>query len=78
MEYALEILCNGKEVADLEKVHLSYIKSKLKIKTSSSFFAIYAECGRFPLLIKQKLHTLKEDYRYGQLPHSKESIQLHD
>ena len=59
MEYASEIWYSGKETPELEKLHLGYLKSKLKIKSSSSTYAVYAECGRFPLLVKQKVTTLK-------------------
>ena len=59
IEYASEIWYHGKEVPELEKMHLGYLKSILKIKPSSSTNAVYAECGRFPLFIKQKFQIIK-------------------
>ena len=38
---------------------LTYLKNMLKVKKSSCNNAIYAECGRFPLLLKQKVQVLK-------------------
>ena len=56
---ASEIWFNGKEVREVEKVHLTYLKTMLKVKKSSCNNAIYAECGQFPLLLKQKVQALK-------------------
>ena len=57
--YASEIWFNGKEAREFEKVHLTYLKTMLKVKKSSCNNAVYAECGRFPLLLKQKVQVLK-------------------
>ena len=59
MEYASEIWFDNKEVRDLEKIHLKYMKNTLHVKNSSSTYAIYAECGRFPLIVKQKCQVIK-------------------
>jgi len=59
MEYASEIWFSNKEVHDLEQIHLKYLKNTLHVKKSSSTTAVYAECGRFPLIIKQKCQVIK-------------------
>ena len=70
LEYASDIWYQGHATPELEKIHLGYLKSTLKIKPSSSTCAIYAECGRFPLVIKQKYHTLKFWKRITELDDS--------
>ena len=52
-----------------EKIHLKYMKNKLNVKTSSCTNAIYAEYGRFPLILKQKVQVLKYWKRLLYLPH---------
>lgn len=59
LDYASEICYMGKQDYDLEKVHLCYLKYLLNVKPSSCTPSIYAECGRFPLVIKQKVQALK-------------------
>ena len=59
IEYASEIWYNGQVTPELEKIHLGYLKNTLKVKPSSTTCAIYAECGRFPLIVKQKYQTIK-------------------
>ena len=61
--YASEIWFNGKEVREVEKVHLTYLKTMLKVKKSSYNNAINAKCGQFPLLLKQKVQVLKYSER---------------
>ncbi len=45
------------------------MKEKLNLKRSSCTNAIYAEFGRFPLVIKQKVQVLKYWQRLLSLPH---------
>ena len=59
LEYASEVWYTGKEVREIENVHLSYLKSTLRVKETSCTNAIYAECGRVPVIIKQKFQVLK-------------------
>jgi exonuclease III len=59
LEYASEIWYRGKQTDCIEKVHLNYLKNKLHVKPSTATNAIYAECGRFPLVIKQKVQVIK-------------------
>ncbi len=69
LEYAHEILYNGKTTNKHEKTHLSYMNEKLSVKRSSCTNAIYAEFGRFPLIIKQKVEVLKYWQRLLSLPY---------
>ena len=59
LEYASEVWFCNKENSELEKIHLGYLKSVLKIKSTSSTLALYAECGRFPIIVKQKFQAIK-------------------
>ncbi len=53
LDYACEVCYMGKQDCDIEKIHLGYLKSLLNIKPSSCTPSVYAECSRFPLVIKQ-------------------------
>ncbi len=68
-KYAHEIWCNGKVTKEHEQIHLAYMKNKLNVKRLSSTNDIYAEFGRFPLIIKQKVQVLKYWQRLLSLPH---------
>ncbi len=59
LDYASEICYMGKQDYEMEKVHLGYLKFLPKVKPSSCIPAVYAECGWFPLIIKQKVQILK-------------------
>ncbi len=54
MQYMSEVWFQNKEYPILEKIHLAYMKNTMQVKHSSATKAIYAEFGRFPLIIKQK------------------------
>jgi len=58
VEYASEVWYQNKDIAKLEKIHLTYIKSTLKVKTSTSTVALYTELGRFPISLKIKYRVL--------------------
>ena len=59
MEYMSEIWYKNKILSDMEKTHLNYIKTSLRVKSSSSTWAVYAESGRFPLKIKIQVQLIK-------------------
>ncbi len=65
LEYAHELWYNGKTTNEHEKIHLSYMKEKLNVKRSSCTNAIYAEFGRFPLIIKQNFQVLNTGKGYS-------------
>ena len=57
--YGSEILCNGREQNDFEKIHLSYLKNMLGVRRQTPTLVIYGDTGHFPLLLKQQVQTLK-------------------
>ena len=59
MEYTSEVWFQNKEIPELEKIHLHYLKSIMYVKPSSSTKAIYAEFGRFPLILRYKCKLIK-------------------
>ena len=68
LDYASDVWYNPSKIKELEKIHLKYIKKTLKVKPSSVTSAIYAETGRFPLEIKQKVQILKYWKRIVNFP----------
>jgi hypothetical protein len=68
LEYAHEIWYNGKSTEEHEKIHLAFMKNQLHVKRSSCTIALYAEFGRFPLVIQQKVQVLKYWQRLLSLP----------
>ena len=44
---------------DVERVHLSFCKIGLYVKSSTANYFIYVELGRFPLQITNKIRILK-------------------
>ncbi len=69
LEYVHEIWYNCKVTEEHEQIHLAYMKNKLNGKRSSCTNAIYADFGRFPLIIKQKVQVLKYWQWLLSLPH---------
>ncbi len=65
LQYGAEIWCNTKQVDNMERLHLGYLKHVLQVKHSSCTPAIYADCGRFPIIITQKFQMIQ--YLYGIL-----------
>ena len=63
LEYAADVWFNGREIQNMERIHLRYIKSTFRVKMSSCTQALYAESGRFPLIVRQKVQALKYWYR---------------
>ena len=63
MEYGSEIWCSGKNISDLETVHLGFLKYTLGVKRSTSSLAIYGETGRFPLVLRQQDNAVKLWFR---------------
>ena len=52
----------------MERLHLGYLKHVLQIKRSSCTPALYADCGRFPIIIKQKCQIIQYWHRLLNLP----------
>lgn len=45
-------------IQEVEKVQLEYLKNVLGVRRQTPTLAVYAETGRFPLLIRQKMSTI--------------------
>jgi hypothetical protein len=59
IQYTSEVWFQNKEISEFEKIHLGYLKNTMRVKPSSCTKAIYAEFGRFPLIIKHKCQMIK-------------------
>ncbi len=59
LQYGAEIWCNGKQIDSMECLHLGYLKHILHVKISPCTPTIYAECGRFPIIIAQTFQVIK-------------------
>lgn len=68
LEYGCEILFQGKEIDQIEKFHLSFLKNVLNVRQQTPSDAIYAETGRCPMYIRQQLQALKYWTRILSLP----------
>jgi hypothetical protein len=53
-----------------ESVHLTYLKNSLGVGIHTCTHAVYAETGRFPLEIRQKISMIKYWFRIIHLPES--------
>ena len=62
---------------ELEKVQLQYLKYMLWVKKKPTL-AIYAECGRFPLLVRQTLRLLKYWVKVKQCPQNSKLRDAYD
>ena len=84
LDYGSEVWYQGKNIKELEVVHTGFLKKTLGVKLQTSTLAVYGECGRFPLELRQKELTLKYWRRLLKLPIDnplhivyKKLIQLH-
>ena len=59
MEYGNEVWFSNKEIGDLEKVHLKYLKIILGVNKSTCNLAVRGELARYPLIIRQKVQCIK-------------------
>ena len=63
LEYGSEIWFSNKEIPDIEKVQNKFLKIMLDVGKNTSNLATYGECGRFPLLLRQKIRVIKYWHR---------------
>jgi len=59
LEYNSEIWFPEKEIADLEKVQLGFLKNMLGVRSQTSTIGVLLDTGRFPLLVRQHVSALK-------------------
>ena len=58
LNYASEVWGIG-TFYNIEKVHLSFCKRVLNVKTSTSTLSIYSELGRYPLYVNRYCRSIK-------------------
>ena len=68
LEYNSMLWCMGKQHNDMEKVQIRYLKSLLGVRKQTPTLAVYAETGRFPLMVRQKINMIKYWGRLMSLP----------
>ena len=68
LEYNSMLWCMGKQHNDMEKVQIRYLKSLLGVRKQTPTLAVYAETGRFPLVVRQKINMIKYWGRLMSLP----------
>ena len=67
LEYGCEIWANGELHQAMEAVQLKFLKMMLGVKNNTATVAIYAETGRFPLYLRQKIRIIKYWIRLERL-----------
>jgi len=59
LEYHSELWLRNNPVTDLENIQLRYLKNLLSVRTQTPTLAVYAETGRYPLYVRQRLSCIK-------------------
>ena len=59
LEYSSEIWFRNKEINEIESIQIKFIKTILGVHGNTSNLAVLGETGRFPLVIRQKVKSLK-------------------
>ena len=59
LEYNNIFWFKNTQIPEIEKVQLRYLKNVLNVRRQTPTLAIYAETGRFPLIIRQKVTAVK-------------------
>ena len=67
LEYSSEVWFTNKEIPEIEKVQLKYLKIILGVHSNTSNLATYGETGRYPLLLRQKVKAIKYWHRILQM-----------
>ena len=59
LEYNSEIWFPEKEINDIEKIQLKFLKNMLNVRSQTPTTAILTDTGRYPLLLRQRSSALK-------------------
>ena len=70
LEYHSELWLRNNPTGDLENIQLRYLKSLLSVRTQTPTLAVYAETGRYPLYVRQRLSCIKYWARLERLDKS--------
>jgi hypothetical protein len=68
LEYNCMLWSDYCQSPELEKVQLGYLKNMLNVRRQTSKLAVYAETGRFPLIMRQKILSVNYWARLLKLP----------
>ena len=68
LEYNSILWSQNSPKPEIEKVQLGFLKSVINVRKQTPTLAVYAETGRFPIIIRQKLAILKYWARLLKLP----------
>jgi len=68
LEYNSMLWSRTRAIPDIEKMQIGYLKCILNIRKQTPTLAVYAETGRFPLIIRQKLTTVNYWAKLQKLP----------
>ena len=68
LECGSEVWFDNKPIPEMEKFQLKFLKSTLSVRTQTRSDAVYAETGKIPLYIRNKIKALKYWVRILNLP----------
>ena len=68
LDYGAEVWYQGKPINELEVVHTGFLKKTLGVKQQTKTLALYGECGRYLLELRQKELIVKYWCRLIKLP----------
>jgi hypothetical protein len=59
LEYNNELWFNDKKIDVVEKIQMQYLKNMLGVRRQTPSIGILADCGRFPLVVRQHVSAVK-------------------
>ena len=68
LEYNSMFWSRTTEIPKIEKVQVGYLKHILNVRRQTPTLAVYAETGRFPLLLRQQMNTVNYWAKLKKLP----------
>ena len=68
LEYNSELWTKTKQVNEIERVQLGYLKHMLGVRKQTPTLAVYGETGRFPLHIRQLTRLINYWIKLEKLP----------
>ena len=70
LEYNSVIWSQTSQIQEIEKIQLQYLKSMMNVRKQTSTLSVYAETGRFPLHLRQKIATINYWAKIKRLPNT--------
>lgn len=59
LEYNCEVWFSKKQISEIEKIQLKFLKSMLGVRNQTTTVGLLADTGRYPLLVRQHLSAVK-------------------